>query len=141
MLTVLSSFLFLYSSYIFYKHQEHEPNFTFLYYITFVLFFTSIVYHINGADENNFKYGKIIKFFDRLLATIVTSMSIYLSLKYNIWLPLLFALYVVLIYYCKICNNPLQPCLHCSMHVIGNLGLILFVFLLTKQKNSQFSLI
>jgi hypothetical protein len=126
MLTIVSSSLFLFSGYQFYKVSHLFFTFYILQYLLLALFITSTIHHYNNA-EINYKYGPIIKSIDKTLSHTIGTISLFLSLYYKKLLPFICLSYVISIYYLLLRDKPLQPCLHCSIHVISNLGLVIFL--------------
>jgi hypothetical protein len=135
MLTVVSSSLFLFSGYQFYRFYQFYQFYQFselclifnvLQYLLFGLFITSSIHHFNNA-ETNYKYSNIIVNIDKTLAHTISLISLCLSLYYKKILSFICLTYVVTVYYVLLKNRPLQPCLHCSIHVVSNIGLMLFL--------------
>jgi hypothetical protein len=118
MITVATSSLFLISSLTCYYYEN-----IILSYLLVALFITSTIHHYNNT-ETNYRYGTIVKNIDITLAHLVG-----INCLYNCkgLLSFLSIFYVLSIYYTKIKHKPLQETmyLHASIHIVGNIGIIL----------------
>ena len=129
MLTVASSGLFLVSSYQFYRFSDRCLTFYVLQYLFLALWMTSSIHHHQISNRLPYKYKFIIGTVDRTQAHIINVISVCFCLYHNLILPCLFSpVYVTIIFYKFIKDKPLQPCLHCSIHIVANLGVMSYLY-------------
>ena len=127
MLTVASSGLFLLSAYLFYTFSDLCISFYILQYLLLTVFVTSTIFHyFNG--EPKFKYGNILTITDKTLAKIITLICFYNIICIQDILSFLCLVYVCVLWYFLLRDQPLQPCLHCSIHIVANLGVMSYLY-------------